>query len=574
VSDVLSLHGLAGRNLLGLSLWPDTHYMHNLFGSALSNYTPADLFAAGEQGAWYDPSDMSTLFQDAAGTVPVTAVEQFVGLMLDKSKGLVLGSELVPNTYTGSVTGSWVISSNSITRNGTTSTSCSLNLLSPTAPTKMYQVTFLVAGLSGDTFTVNVGGANVGQITSNGQKSFVAAGGGSGMGFVPWNGTTGQLTITNISVRELPGNHASQPTSTARPRLSARVNLLTKTEDFADSVWANSSGFAPNRVSNDAVAPDGTLTADKVTFTAPVAGDQSEIEQSVSGLTLNVLYTATAYVKAATASDIGKTILYRSVAASDYNSVTLTADYQRISITSLPAAASITGMSIGLRPALGGSSGTVSVHIWGADLRPANQSNLPYQRVNTSTDYDTVGFPRYLAFDGVDDFMSTGNINFTGTDKMTVWAGVRKLSDGAFGGIVEHGINTDLNGSFALFVSNNAGYYMQCGAAANRTFLQQSGGAIAPRTDIVSMILDRAKTDASELQYKINAATSTSAGVAISGTTADGNYGNYPMFIGSRAGTSFRFNGHLYQLIIRGAQTNAAQLSNTENWVNTRTGAY
>ena len=25
-------------------------------------------------GAWFDPSDMSTLYQDAAGTTPVTAV--------------------------------------------------------------------------------------------------------------------------------------------------------------------------------------------------------------------------------------------------------------------------------------------------------------------------------------------------------------------------------------------------------------------------------------------------------------------------------------------------------------------
>jgi hypothetical protein len=44
-----------------------------------------NLFANGEKGAWYDPSDISTLFQDAAGTIPVTADGQPVGLMLDKS---------------------------------------------------------------------------------------------------------------------------------------------------------------------------------------------------------------------------------------------------------------------------------------------------------------------------------------------------------------------------------------------------------------------------------------------------------------------------------------------------------
>lgn len=48
-------------------------------------FSPLSLFAAGEQGAWYDPSDLSTLFQDSAGTVPVTAVGQPVGHMLDKS---------------------------------------------------------------------------------------------------------------------------------------------------------------------------------------------------------------------------------------------------------------------------------------------------------------------------------------------------------------------------------------------------------------------------------------------------------------------------------------------------------
>src|SRR5690606_8681809 len=51
------------------------------------------LFANGEQGFFYDPSDLCTMYQDAAGTVPVTAVGQLVGLMLDKSKSLKLGVE-------------------------------------------------------------------------------------------------------------------------------------------------------------------------------------------------------------------------------------------------------------------------------------------------------------------------------------------------------------------------------------------------------------------------------------------------------------------------------------------------
>ena len=48
-------------------------------------WTPALLFASGAIGVWYDPSDISTLFQDAAGTTPVTAYGQPVGRILDKS---------------------------------------------------------------------------------------------------------------------------------------------------------------------------------------------------------------------------------------------------------------------------------------------------------------------------------------------------------------------------------------------------------------------------------------------------------------------------------------------------------
>ncbi len=48
-------------------------------------FDPTMLFAGGKQGAWYDPSDKSTLFQDVAGTIPVTKDGDPVGLMKDKS---------------------------------------------------------------------------------------------------------------------------------------------------------------------------------------------------------------------------------------------------------------------------------------------------------------------------------------------------------------------------------------------------------------------------------------------------------------------------------------------------------
>jgi len=48
-------------------------------------FSPLSLFASGEAGAWYDPSNLSSLFQDSAGTTPVASSGDPVGLMLDKS---------------------------------------------------------------------------------------------------------------------------------------------------------------------------------------------------------------------------------------------------------------------------------------------------------------------------------------------------------------------------------------------------------------------------------------------------------------------------------------------------------
>lgn len=48
-------------------------------------FSPARMFANNEPGVWFDPSDLSTLFQDSAGTVPVLADGDPVGLVRDKS---------------------------------------------------------------------------------------------------------------------------------------------------------------------------------------------------------------------------------------------------------------------------------------------------------------------------------------------------------------------------------------------------------------------------------------------------------------------------------------------------------
>jgi len=52
-----------------------------------ATWTPLDLYQPGDILLWYDPSDLSTLFQDTAGTTPVTADGQSAALIRDKGPG-------------------------------------------------------------------------------------------------------------------------------------------------------------------------------------------------------------------------------------------------------------------------------------------------------------------------------------------------------------------------------------------------------------------------------------------------------------------------------------------------------
>lgn len=56
-----------------------------LVASTMLTPVPLGLFASGALGAIYDPGNLATLFQDVAGTVPVTTYGQTVARMLDRS---------------------------------------------------------------------------------------------------------------------------------------------------------------------------------------------------------------------------------------------------------------------------------------------------------------------------------------------------------------------------------------------------------------------------------------------------------------------------------------------------------
>ena len=235
------------------TLAPDgSYYFNGLF-------SPLDLFSAGEEGVWYDPSDFSTMFQTSSGNTPVTTVEQPVGLLLDKSKGMALGSELITNgTFNSDLTG-WTIGTNlsviweagkaKITRSGAITASAAFEVNFTTVVGRVYKVQFTFSGTgTGAAFGIFNGASAIFGPSAVGNGSFtyyfVATGTTSQLNFWCNDGQT--VLLDDVSVKNIAGNHAYQTTSASRPIL--KIDSNNKYHLFFDGIddSFSTATFNPN----------------------------------------------------------------------------------------------------------------------------------------------------------------------------------------------------------------------------------------------------------------------------------------------------------------------------------------
>ncbi len=388
--------------------------------------------------------------------------------------------------------------------------------------------------------------------------------------------TTGasSTTVSGFTAQEIAGNHASQATSTSRPVLSARVNLLTYSEQFDNAAWTKTG-----------------LTASASLLTATAATSAKNVQQS--GTIANVANTFSVNAKAGTlgylqiANGAGATLYANfdlltgslgtiGAGASSATISPLGGGWYRCSVTCTPSTNSnfrISLISSSTAAFLESwtSVGTETLSVTAADLRVTNDGvGIPaYQRINAATDYDTSGFPLYLAFDGVDDSLSTASVDFSATNKMSVFAGVRKLSDTAQAIIAELSDNAATNNGVFTLLGPSFGGGTNFGSYSKGTTLAatSNGGGASPDTAVLTAI---GNISAPSITMRVDAVQTEN----VTTTQGTGNYGNYPLYIGRRGGASLPFNGRIYSLIVRGATTTADQIARTEAWVNNITKAY
>ena len=255
------------------------------------HYTPTQLFANGEVGFWangFNPAS-NRLFTSNNGITLATAAAQTVGLILDYSKILEAGSELlVPASW--SITqpaGTTGTNSPEGTLTGTTNGTgaISFDQSFATVVGRFYDLTF-TAG-TGNIVTVNIG-------TSLGGATIYNAGAAASAShriiFVATATTTflrftrtgaGSYVISSISCKSRAGNHAVQSTALSRPTTRQSGSTWYLEDDGGDSI--------------SATLPAGTYTravlnlAGTVTFTDAVAISGAEDVLQAANL-VDVLY--------------------------------------------------------------------------------------------------------------------------------------------------------------------------------------------------------------------------------------------------------------------------------------------
>jgi len=527
-------------------------------------FSPSTLFALAEPGVWYDPSDLSTLFTDTAGTTPVTTPGNTVALMLDKSKGLTLGAELVVNgDFSGGSTG-WTLSSDITISGGVLSqtasgTAQSFSTTLSSFPAGTYYLLEMDMTTSAGTIaflTVRFGGTSSGYTVAsnvsaiNGKLSLrvFKDDAGSILHFAlpgAWAGT-----IDNISVRELAGNHATQATAASRPTfgvvpLGGRRNLLLQTEDFSNAAWS--------KIGSPTLTNQG--------------GGVWRLQASAAStwfLTQNTSLDTTGVVTFDVKSNGGGLDIFRLTVDGGVSSdLTATSDWNRLSFSRSHTGTGPTGIT---RDA---ANSAVDILIRFPQFELGSTATN-YQRTTTQFDVTEAGVQSlsYLSFDGVDDFMVTPTIT-PGVDKAQVFAGVRKLSDAAQGVLIETSSSSATNaGTIGLHaprtVSNRYGFNSQGTVLAS--VVTASATYDAPNTSMISGLADIA---GDSVILRVN-------GSQIAQSTGDqgtGNYLAYPLYIGRRGGTSVPFNGQIYSLITRfGATLDTTAITNTETWVAGKTG--
>jgi len=507
-------------------------------------FDPASLFASGEEGVWYEPATTTAFLSDTDLTP--CGYGDACGLLLDKSQGAGysggsftgLGDEIIDtsvgpagstfavrSTLTDAGSGFWTMETTGTVGEYGATTATVANAFTVNT---IYEVTVEVLEFSvadgshsmwvrwsdGQNSNVLLSPDPLANITAAGTYKNTIRANRDTITIIMRSGlaTIGDYVTFKLSVRELPGNHATQTTFDNRPIL-ARV---------------------PEGGRRNELVSTATLATQSVTVTAA--------ERTLS-------FKGAGTVTLSGASTAGPLV---GTGASD-----------RVTLTFTPSAGPLTL--------------TVSGTVTDAQLE-LGATATAYQLVADADGYDVtesgVDSLDYLSFNGTNNYLTPGAIDFTSTDAMSIFSAVRKLID-ARQCIVE---NTAAGNTGAF--SHNAGGGVGVGTTSQYNAFAKgsatgkvdqyavSAAFPAPITNVFTSTHD-ISDDLSSI--RVDGAASGTDGTGEKGL---GNFRNIVVWVGARNYLTgdLWFTGHIYGLIVRGAASDATEISNTETYLANRSG--
>jgi len=533
-----------GVNRLGAS--------RSVLGDAIAN-----LFSNGEQGVWYDPSDLTTMFQDDTSAAPA-AIGQPVGLMLDKSQGLKLGSEVITNGDFA-IDSDWGLGNDWSIAGGvasaTISTNDNLRQNRTLVDNKAYLITFTIVSISSGSVLARLGGGiqvSSAEFSEVGTHTVILKANSTSTSLIIRSRDSFTGSIDNVSVKEILGNHAIQTTSSDRPVLARHPeggirNLLSYTQEFDDDYWSKSASV----IANQATAPDGTTTADEITF--PVQNSNVRAPDLIT--TAGVTATVSVWLKNVDGNTALR--LRGSTSGGTYlQNITITNEWARYTATFTHDGTN--DIKFALQD--GNASNLGSVLIWGAQVEEGSTATQ-YQHVTDDLRYDiTEPFGanslNYLKFDGADDGMFINGLTSPNTP-LTAWFGysATNAESSALKYLIDIQTGRTIFGASSTG-TNQVGYY----DAGDDAWLGFATDANALKVLTYDLVEDNAKMRVDGIQEYSD---TTYDQLAIGGQIglfqnafASGNY----------------LAGNLYSCILRAAESTDKEIASTESYVAKKTG--
>jgi hypothetical protein len=372
---------------------------------------------------------------------------------------------------------------------------------------------------------------------------------------------TGVETLPDLSPRNNPFSQATSGNRAAwfREPKTGRRNLLERTEQFDNAYWTK---FASTVTPNAGTDPDGQTTADllipntnnsqhSVLRTGFSAGTQtfSILAKAAGYNTIQIYLFDGAFKGQATARlDLGTVVI--SGTGTPTGAITAIGNgWYKVTLTATTSTSTEAGCYVGQNGSVSSFVGDNATGVLLSRFQlEAGSSPTAYQRVTTAFDVTEAGQRDCYGVraDGTDDNYQTASIDFTGTNKVTVFAAFRGSVSTPSGLLCELGSIANVN---------RFGFTIPTGVAAN-TFNFFTGGSVNIDNALANQLTfpeTAILTGIGDIVAPLNRTRKN--GVVVQSVTSSqgtGNYDSQPLNLFRRSGGTLPFNGNLYALIVAG----------------------